>query len=310
VNKLEHSFGLSGKTFDHYGNERSGDTITFSTTSSLVQVTPSGNVVTKGNGKARITLTSGTDTSSVLVHIAQKATSVTILGKSTQGTDTITALQFGKRMTHRQADGNGQAINDSSYLSSTGWVSRNPAILTVTQTADSVYVTSVSNGTAVVVDSLLDNPTVKDSVIIIVQQHVATSNAITITETASGGPMYTSIIAGSSYHVRANGIDAKGNRVTAFTWTSSDTTVLKVTPFANSDSANIQTVGTHTGTATITVKDRGNKSASVTITVTSSNTGSVQQTSGQSRVAAAGTNPPWIERSALTSRRESGLAVT
>jgi hypothetical protein len=248
------------------------------------------------------------------VHIAQKATSLTILGKSTQGTDTITALQFGKRMAHRQADGNGQTINDSLYLSSTGWISRNPGILTVTKTADSVYITSVANGTVVVVDSLLDNPTVKDSVIIIVQQHVVSTGSITITETVSGGPMLTSILPGSTYHVRADGVDAKNNRVTAYTWTSSDTTALRVTPFANSDSATIQAVGlTLAGapnTATITVKDRGNKTAAVTITVTSVITGSTDQPASDGRVADTVASAAWLERNAAPQRRQSGLPTS
>ena len=168
-----------------------------------------GKIKSKKNGNAYLRVTAGDFTDSIPVTVAQRVKFLEINERH----DTITALQFKKKLTQTQRDANHQAISDSLYRSTVTWVSRNPEFATFV--GDSLL--SVSNGTATVVAIATVDNTVLDSVFVEISQ-AANVSGIRFTLANGDSIVSASTLIGDSVKIIAHAIDDRGNPVTRYKW--------------------------------------------------------------------------------------------
>ena len=199
---------LTAIVTDQFGNQMSGQAVTWSASDAAVAtVDASGLVTAVGNGTTTITARAGSASGTALITVEQAAASVVL------DRDTLTFASVGDtaRLIPSVADGNGRPIEAASVA----WDSDKAHVATV-DTAG--LVTAVGDGTAtitVMVGSALG------------QARVIVKQRATLVRI---DPRSLSLFAGDTSRVAATAWDQRGNELTAprFDWSSSDTMIATV----------------------------------------------------------------------------------
>ena len=229
---------LSAEVRDQYGQVMTGATVAWtSSDASVATVDATGLVTAVANGTATVTATAGSASGTVAVTVMQSVGSVVV--SPTEGT---MAVGDTLRLTAEAFDANGHEVDGAVFT----WSSSDTSVVRVDESG---LLQAVAKGTATVTATA---DSASGTAAVMVMQSVG---SVVVS------PAESTMAVGDTLRLTAEAFDENGHRVddAAFTWSSSDTSVVRV-----DESGLVEAVANGTATVTATA-DSASGTAVVTV---------------------------------------------